>query len=191
MCICVSDETLPYARYTHFYEKKKKFNDLILPPPIQLIVRRLRWSLIISLSHPPSPLSSLLVNPLQIDFVISLIPYRRRVWPMCWVLRRGCLTMRCRNRRTKGRRGPQTRSREVWWRRMTSLFQDKVAAIGVMRHWLTLLVFCMWLYIHLHVSPSVNPHAGRPVVVSVFTIAFWLYYWNSLQFRKLWKKQNM
>lgn len=149
-------------------KKKNIFNDLILPPPIQLIVRRPRWSLIISLSHPPFPTlltvsqsapnwfcyQSNSISPLRVADVL--------------VLRRGCLTMRCRNRRTKGRRGPQTRSCGVWWRRMTSLFQDKVAAIGVMRHWLTLLVFCIWLYIHLHVSPSVSRHAGWSVVVRVF-----------------------
>lgn len=83
MCIRVSDEILPCAWYTHFLEKTF-FNDLILPPPIQLIVRRLHWSLIISLFQLSLPLSSLLINPLQIDSVISLMPYRRCVWPMCW-----------------------------------------------------------------------------------------------------------
>lgn len=96
MCICVSDEILPCARYTHFQEKTF-FNDLILPPPFQLIVRQPRWSLIISLSlthYPPphtllAPLSSLLVNLLQIDFVICLIPYRLLRVADVLVLQRG------------------------------------------------------------------------------------------------------
>lgn len=61
-----------------FVEKKN------ISPPTYPINSQPQWSLVISLLHPPSPLSSLFVNPQQIDFVIRLIPYRRCVWPMCW-----------------------------------------------------------------------------------------------------------
>lgn len=66
--------------------KKKILNDLILSPPIQLKING-HAGLLLFLFPSVSPLLSLFVNLLQIDFVIRLIPYRRCVWSMCW---RGC-----------------------------------------------------------------------------------------------------
>lgn len=99
---------------------------------------------------------------------------------MCRCYGGGCMKMRCRNRRTKRRRGPQTQSWEVWWRGMTSLFQDKVAAIGVMRHWLTLPLsaVCDCTYMKLSVHHSV--YMLTDVSVHVPACASTSYYCSSL-----------